>query len=169
MSDNQNNIETMMEKAIKSSVYLAVPFLFTLVAALGVLFYSVVKSVWKKLYYINDLTKTDATVLALELVDVVLIVNLVLVIGIASYHRLIYREDSTENNGFGWLASVSMGAMKTKLLGSCVAISAISLLADVVKISDSEASLDMHNPIMVQAVVHMVLAISAWMMAKGDH
>ena len=164
-----NDSNKLAENIIKGSVYLAIPFLFTLLAVLFVLFYTVVQDVWYKVVKINTLDSVDATVLALKMVDIVLVVNLVLVIVIATYKRLIDRDDTGDQTGYGWIGSVTMSDMKVKLLGSVVAISAISLLADIVKMTQSESALSMENPIIIQAFVHIVLAVSAWMMAKADH
>lgn len=170
MSDYQTQ-EKAIDGVVKSSVYLAIPFLFTLVIVLGVLFFTVVKSLAYKISKIQSLTETDAIVMALKAVDVILVVNLLLIVLIATYHRLIGQRhsDNNQQSEHGWIQDVTLHDMKKKLTASVVVISGINLLADLLYITKDKGELTFQSPVMVQALIHLVLAFSAYLMSKDKY
>ena len=109
--------------------------------------------------------------MALKAVDVILVVNLLLIVLIATYRRLIDRNDPDTDNksGYGWIGDVTLSDMKQKLTASVVVISGINLLADLLYITKDKAELTFQSPVMVQAVIHLVLALSAYLMSKNKH
>ena len=116
-----------------------------------------------------SLTTNDTILFALKLVDAVLIVNLLIIVALASYRQLVdNRAHPNEmQRDYGVASDITLADMKKKLLGSALAIGVIAVLADLMKLSSSAADFTTTLPLIVKSFVVLIFAIAAFLNSKS--
>ena len=120
--------EDVLERGLFASRWLMAPFYVGLVGALGMLLVVFVREL---VIGIPDALASpeDAILLALSLIDLSLAGNLILIVTFSGYENFVSKIDTRGNvDRPQWMGTIDFSAMKIKLIGSIVAISAISLL-----------------------------------------
>jgi uncharacterized protein (TIGR00645 family) len=122
-------IERAIETVIVQSRWLAAPFLLGLVIGLAALLYTFALKMIAFLSLVQTGTEDQAIVGVLKLVDLSLTANLLLIVISSSYENFVARIDpkAHENRPSG-LIGIGFSGLKHKLLGSILAIAAVSVL-----------------------------------------
>ena len=162
-------LRDVTERFLKASVVLVIPFLFALLAALVLLGITVAKELLYKFSILQSLTTNDTILFSLKLVDAVLIVNLLIIVALASYRQLV--DNSSYGSGkaldYGVASEITLSDMKKKLLGSALAIAVIAVLADLMKMTSSAIEFSSTLPLIVKSLVVLILAIAAFLNSKS--
>ncbi len=120
--------ETLLERGLFAARWLMAPFYVGLVVALVLLLGVFVRELIEGAP--EALTSPEhAILLVLSLVDLSLAGNLILIVTFSGYENFVSKIDTQGHEDRpAWMGSIDFSAMKIKLIGSIVAISAISLL-----------------------------------------
>jgi uncharacterized protein (TIGR00645 family) len=126
----KSRAERQFERVIFASRWLSAPFFAGLVAMLAMLLYKFALDLFAAFMKLPGMTDKDVVLTALKLIDLTLVANLLLIVAIAGYENFVSRIDTIdERDRSEWMGTVDFGAMKTKLVGSIIAIASIYLLA----------------------------------------
>ena len=159
----------LIERTFKTSVYLLLPFLGALFLGLLLLGISVSHELAYKFANLGSLSINETILFTLKLVDVVLLVNLIFVISLASYKQLLGESISTKNIGDEAelkSSKITLADMKQKLLGSALAISVVSVLSDLVQLKMASTTDTEMMVLISKAFVVAVLAIASYLNSK---
>lgn len=159
----------LIERTFKTSVYLLLPFLGALFLGLLLLGVSVSHELAYKFANLGSLSINETILFTLKLVDVVLLVNLIFVISLASYKQLLGESISTKNIGDEAelkSSKITLADMKQKLLGSALAISVVSVLSDLVQLKMASTTDTEMMVLISKAFVVAVLAIASYLNSK---
>ncbi len=100
----------------------------------------------------------------LSLVDLALTGALVMIVIFSGYENFVSKIDHTaDRNWPEWMGSIDFTALKIKLLGSIVAISAIQLLKQFMTIGKSS-----DRDLIWYTVIHVVFVVSSVLLALSD-
>ena len=159
----------LIERTLKASVVMVIPFLFALLAGLVLLGITVARELIYKFNNVFSLTTNDTILFALKLVDAVLIVNLLIIVALASYRQLVDNtaQPTEKQRDYGVAADITLADMKKKLLGSALAIGVIAVLADLMKLSSAAADFTTTLPLIVKSFVVLIFAIAAFLNSKS--
>jgi len=102
-----------------------------------------------------SLTTNDTILFALKLANAVLIVNLLIIVALASYRQLVHNttQPTEKQRDYGVASDITLADMKKKLLGSALAIGVIAVLADLMKLSSLAADFTTTLPLIVKSSV----------------
>jgi len=157
-------IKGALEAIIVNSRWLVAPFLLGLIVGLAALIY---KFVLKLLEYITELQSagpTEVIVGVLKLVDLTLVANLIVIVICASYENILTHIDAAEHPDTPeGLIRIGFTGLKQKLLGSIVAIAAVSVLdwfVDIERSADNTKLAWVVVILLAFAVATLILAIA---------
>ena len=122
-----NRLAYAIEVAISQSRWLIIPYLFGLIVGVGALLVTFAIKLGALLSKVGAGTEDEVIVAVLKLVDVFLTANLLMIVIGASYMNAISRVFNEAN----WppsLIGIGFSNLKRKLLGSIMAIAAVSAL-----------------------------------------
>ena len=139
-----STFEHGLERTIFASRWLLAPMYVGLLAGLLVVVAKFFVSLWKLISGLTlDAQAEDITVEILSLIDIALLGNLIIIVIFAGYENFVSKinTDNAEDRP-GWMGTLDFSGLKMKLIGSIVAISAISLLRAFMTLTDSNAPLD---------------------------
>lgn len=158
-----------IERPLKASVVMVIPFLFALLAGLVLLGITVAHELIDKFNNVFSLTTNDTILFALKLVDAVLIVNLLIIVALASYHQLVDNtaQPTEKQRDYGVASDITHSDMKKKLLGSALAIGVIAVLSDLMKLTSAAADFTTTLPLIVRSFVVLIFAIAAFLNSKS--
>ncbi|AOX15989.1 TIGR00645 family protein [Kozakia baliensis] len=157
-------IEHGLERIFFSSRWITAPLYFGLVGSLiliPVKFFQTIWSLWRHFFVLEF---DDLFVGILDLIDLVLLANLVLIVMFAGYENFVSRLDVREHADYPkWIGHVTFGDIKLKLMASIVAMSAIHVLADFIRVGE------IPNRVLAWSVgLHLAFVISGVLMAVMD-
>jgi len=119
-------------------------------------------------YFFSE--ETEPVILAcLTLIDLSLVANLVLIVIFSGYENFVSRIDTggSEDRPH-WMGTLDFSGLKMKLIGSIVAISAISLLRAFMELTLPNATLD--QPKLTWLIgLHMTFVVSGVLFALMDY
>jgi uncharacterized protein (TIGR00645 family) len=157
-------IQRALEAIIFNSRWLVAPFLLGLIIGLAALLY---KFAFKLVDFVVELQTIDpntAIVGILRLVDLTLTANLIIIVICSSYENFLASIDHTGHptwpNG---LLRIGFAGLKQRLLGSIVAIAAVSVLEwfiDIDENADNQKLAWVVGILLAFAVAMLVLAIA---------
>lgn len=158
-----------VERTLKASVVMVIPFLFALLAGLVLLGITVARELIYKFQNVFTLNTNDTILFALKLVDAVLIVNLLIIVALASYRQLVDNaaQPTDKQRDYGVASDITLADMKKKLLGSALAIGVIAVLADLMKLTSSAADFTTMLPLIAKSFVVLIFAIAAFLNSKS--
>ena len=158
-----------IERTLKASVVMVIPFLFALLAGLVLLGITVARELIYKFNNVFSLTTNDTILFALKLVDAVLIVNLLIIVALASYRQLVHNtaRPTEKQHDYGVASDITLAEMKKKLLGSALAIGVIAVLADLMKLSSAAADFTTTLPLIAKSLVVLIFAIATFLSSKS--
>ena len=110
------------------------------------------------------MTGNELILSVLTLVDVALIANLLIIIIFSGYESFVSKIDiDTHEDKPGWMGKVGFGALKVKVIGSIMAISAIELLK--VFVNSGEYVVE---EIQWKVMIHLTFVLSGVLFAVMD-
>ncbi len=172
-------VEKWLEAGLFASRWLMAPFYVGLIGALLILLAVFFQEIVHELpLFLSGRAKAeDGILLALSLIDLSLAGNLVLIVIFSGYENFVSKINTGDHEDRPtWMGSVDFSGLKMKLIGSIVAISAISLLRSFLKIVESADGTFNWQPIMWQVIIHVtfvfsgvMMALSDWVQSRTDH
>jgi uncharacterized protein (TIGR00645 family) len=168
----RNFVEKMLEAILFKSRWLLAPFYVGLVLSLVLLLGAFIAELIHVMPQLLDLTHMDPeeVILAvLSLIDLSLAGNLVVIVIFSGYENFVSKIN-TENaeDRPSWMGTLDFSGLKMKLIGSIVAISAISLLRAFMTLTDSDAPLD-ERKMLWMLILHLTFVGSGLMFAMMDY
>jgi uncharacterized protein (TIGR00645 family) len=159
-----NPLEIFVERLLTASRWLLAPFFVGLALGLVLLLIKFVQEFYHMAERAIAITGDEAILGMLSLVDLALTGALVLIVIFSGYENFVSRIDHTRARDWpSWMGSIDFTALKIKLLGSIVAISAIQLLKQfmaVKTVSDRD--------LWWYAGIHVVFVVSSVLLALSD-
>jgi len=167
----RNLIETVLEQTLFKSRWLLAPFYLGMVASLVMLLAAFVAELIHYFPLAMDLSHVDPeqVILAvLGMIDLSLAGNLVVIVIFSGYENFVSKIN-TENaeDRPSWMGTLDFSGLKMKLIGSIVAISAISLLRAFMTLTEDGAVLD-EPRLRWMLILHLTFVISGLLFAAMD-
>lgn len=161
-------IERLLESLLFKSRWLLAPFYAGLVVSLGMLAYAFFGELLHALSDINNATPERVILAALSLIDLSLAGNLVVIVIFSGYENFISKIDVGHHEDRpSWMGTLDFSGLKMKLIGSIVAISAISLLRAFMALTEQGQALDQAK-IRWLVILHMTFIASGVLFAAMD-
>jgi uncharacterized protein (TIGR00645 family) len=169
---NRNQLEKIIEGVLFQSRWLLAPFYLGLVVSLVLLLAAFVGELVHALPLALDIINVDPekTILAvLGLIDLSLAGNLVVIVIFSGYENFVSKIN-TENSEDRpeWMGTLDFSGLKMKLIGSIVAISAISLLRAFMTLSEAEGAMD-EGRLRWMLYLHLTFVASGLLFAAMDY
>jgi len=159
-----NWIGRSIEMVILLSRWLLVPFLLGLIIGLGALLYTFITKLVAFMMLVSTAPEEEVLVAILKLVDLSLSANLLVIVICSSYENFVARIDPAgEVNWPEGLTGIGFSGLKQRLLGSIVAIAAVSVLEwfiEIDKSADNSKLAWVVGILLAFAVAMLVLAIA---------
>lgn len=162
-------LELGFERVLFASRWLLAPFYVGLGVALAVLLASFVREGLHEIPVVLSAAAKpeDGILLALSLVDMSLAANLLLIVMFSGYESFISKIDPADpRDRLAWMGKVDFSGLKVKLIGSIVAISAISLLKTYLGLAEGEAVDE--KRLTWQVILHLSFVTSGVLFALMD-
>ena len=162
------SIERILESGLFNARWLMAPFYIGLVVALGMLLVTFLRELGEALPNVLTADTEDVILVILTLIDLSLAGNLVLIVIFSGYENFvskIYTGRSEDRPS--WMGTLDFSGLKIKLIGSIVAISAISLLRAFMTLTQPDSVLD--QPKLIWLVgLHVTFIVSGVLFALMD-
>ena len=168
----RNMVEKVLEGILFKSRWLLAPFYLGLVLALVLLLGAFIAELMHFMPQLLDLEHIDPeqVILAvLSLIDLSLAGNLVVIVIFSGYENFVSRIDThASEDRPTWMGTLDFSGLKMKLIGSIVAISAISLLRAFMSLGEEGAALD-ERKMFWMLILHLTFVGSGLMFAVMDY
>ena|ERR1041385_827141 len=148
-------LKRVLEQILFANKWLLVVFYFGLIIAQVMYSYTYAVEVWHMLHHATSLTKEEAMVAVLTLVDIAMVANLIKMIITGSYQ--VFVDKIPENT-----EKVSSGALKVKMGTSLVGVTSIHLLQSFISATELNTELG------VKVGLHVLFLISALVLSQID-
>ena len=168
---NRNAFEKILETVLFRSRWLLAPFYVGLVVSLLALlgaFVTELAHMLPQLAHPFDMDPEKIILGVLGLIDLSLAGNLVVIVVFSGYENFVSKIN-TENSEDrpSWMGTLDFSGLKMKLIGSIVAISAISLLRAFMTLTEQDVPLD--EPRLRWMVgLHLTFVVSGLLFAAMD-
>jgi uncharacterized protein (TIGR00645 family) len=167
----RNLFERVLEQTLFKSRWLLAPFYLGLVVSLLLLLAAFVSELLHAIPAAFNLAAVDPEhmiLVALGLIDLSLAGNLVVIVIFSGYENFVSKIN-TENaeDRPSWMGTLDFSGLKMKLIGSIVAISAISLLRAFMALTDPAEALDVPR-IRWMLFLHLTFVVSGLLFAAMD-
>src|SRR3569833_2452865 len=168
----RNLFERVLEQTLFKSRWLLAPFYLGLVVSLLLLlaaFLSELLHAIPAAFNLADLDPEYMILTALGLIDLSLAGNLVVLVIFSGYENFVSKIN-TENaeDRPSWMGTQNFSSLKMKLIGSIVAISAISLLRAFMTLTEPEAPLE-EPRLRWMLILHLTFVVSGLLFATMDY
>ena len=161
---SRQKIESGLEAFLFASRWLLAPFYLGLAISVAILLIKFVQELCALAVKALFATEAEAILGVLSLVDLALTGSLLLIVIFSGYENFVSKIDHTNHRDWPeWMGKIDFTALKIKLLGSIVAISAIQLLKvfmAVKTVTDRE--------LMWYVIIHLVFVGSSVLLALSD-
>ena len=169
---HSNLVEKVLEGALFKSRWLLAPFYLGLVLALLALlgaFVGELAHVLPQMAHPLKLDPEHVILTALTLIDLSLAGNLVVIVIFSGYENFVSKIDTnnTEDRP-SWMGTLDFSGLKMKLIGSIVAISAISLLRAFMNLSQPEVGVEVPR-LRWMVVLHLTFLGTGLLFAAMDY
>jgi len=169
---NRNQFEKIIEGVLFQSRWLLAPFYLGLVVSLVLLLAAFVGELVHAMPLALDIMHVDPEKIILAvlgLIDLSLAGNLVVIVIFSGYENFVSKIN-TENSEDRpeWMGTLDFSGLKMKLIGSIVAISAISLLRAFMTLSESEGAMD-EGRLRWMVMLHVTFVASGLLFAAMDY
>jgi uncharacterized protein (TIGR00645 family) len=156
--------ESALEKTLFASRWLLAPFYLGLAISIGILLIKFVQELFHLARNAFVASESDAILGVLTLVDLSLTGSLLLIVMFSGYENFVSKIDHSGHRDWPeWMGTIDFTALKIKLLGSIVAISAIQLLKQFMAVrSASDRDLAWY------VIIHVVFVVSSVLLALSD-
>ncbi len=167
----RNLFETALEQTLFKSRWLLAPFYLGMVASLIMLLSAFLAELIHAFPNSMNLTEVDPeqVILAvLGMIDLSLAGNLVVIVIFSGYENFVSKIN-TENaeDRPSWMGTLDFSGLKMKLIGSIVAISAISLLRAFMTLTQNDGPLD-EPRLRWMLILHLAFVVSGLLFAAMD-
>jgi uncharacterized protein (TIGR00645 family) len=164
MAEQKLPLETTLERLLVASRWLLAPFFMGLALAVILLLIKFVQEFLHLAARALTMSEAEAILGILSLVDIALTGALVMIVIFSGYENFVSRIDhTTHRNWPEWMGSIDFTALKIKLLGSIVAISAIQLLKQFMAVKTAS-----DRDLIWYVVIHLVFVVSSVLLALSD-
>lgn len=161
-------VENVLETGLFKSRWLLAPFYVGLVIALFMLLVAFGHELAASLPHILQYNVEQIILSVLTLIDLSLAANLVLIVVFSGYENFVSKIDTHGSEDRpSWMGTLDFSGLKMKLIGSIVAISAISLLRAFMSVIEPEVALNERRLIWL-VVLHLTFLMSGVMFAFMD-
>ncbi|HJZ42644.1 MAG TPA: TIGR00645 family protein [Hyphomicrobiaceae bacterium] len=161
---SREKIESGLEAVLFASRWLLAPFYLGLAISVAILLIKFVQELYALAAKALFATEAEAILGVLSLVDLALTGSLLLIVIFSGYENFVSKIDHSGHRDWPeWMGKIDFTALKIKLLGSIVAISAIQLLKQfmaVKTVTDRE--------LMWYVIIHLVFVASSVLLALSD-
>src|SRR5215813_3309893 len=159
-----NLVEDLIERAIFASRWILAPFYLGLALSLFVLLIKFGHELFNVALHAFDSTESQVILGILALVDLALTGSLLLIVIFSGYENFVSKIDHSGHRDWPeWMGAIDFTALKIKLLGSIVAISAIQLLKQFMAVGTSS-----DRDLLWYVVIHLVFVSSSVLLALSD-
>jgi uncharacterized protein (TIGR00645 family) len=156
--------EGQLERLLAASRWLLAPFFVGLALSVVILLIKFVQEFFNLALKARAVSEAEAILGVLTLVDLALTGALVMIVIFSGYENFVSKIDHTAvRNWPEWMGSIDFTALKIKLLGSIVAISAIQLLKQFMSVKTAS-----DRDLMWYAIIHVVFVGSSVLLALSD-
>ena len=160
--------ENVLEAGLFKSRWVLAPFYVGLVVALLMLLVAFGHELVDALPHILQYNVEQIILSVLTLIDLSLAANLVLIVVFSGYENFVSKIDTHGSEDRpSWMGTLDFSGLKMKLIGSIVAISAISLLRAFMSVIEPEVALNERRLIWL-VVLHLTFLMSGVMFALMD-
>ena len=161
-------IESALERGLFASRWLLAPFYVGLVVSLAMLLVVFVRELVTAVPEVLQLDAEKMILSVLTLIDLSLAGNLVLIVIFSGYENFVSKIDTGNSEDRpSWMGTLDFSGLKMRLIGSMVAISAISLLRSFVGLTEPGTTLDERKLFWLVAL-HVTFLFSGVMFALMD-
>ena len=123
---------------------------------------------WEFILHAPAAKEADIILGVLGLIDVSLVGNLILIVVFSGYENFVSKINTQNSEDRpSWMGTLDFSGLKMKLIGSIVAISAISLLRAFMALTEDNAVLD-EARIRWLVILHITFVISGLLFAAMD-
>ncbi len=160
--------EQWLESVLFNSRWLLVPFYLGLVLSLLMLLVAFVGDLVHVVPHILTASPEEIILAVLTLIDLSLASNLVMIVMFSGYENFVSKIDTGDSEDRPtWMGTLDFSGLKMKLIGSIVAISAISLLRAFMKIAEPGMAID-ETRIRWLVILHVTFVGSGLLFALMD-
>ena len=139
----RNSLERVLEMLLFRSRWLMAPFYLGMVVALVMLLAAFMQELLHALPNLLNSDPEHVILTVLSLIDLSLAGNLVVIVIFSGYENFVSKiQTDNHEDRPNWMGTLDFSGLKMKLIGSIVAISAISLLRAFMTLTEPEAPLD---------------------------
>jgi uncharacterized protein (TIGR00645 family) len=164
MAEPSRSVESLIERLLASSRWLLAPFFLGLALGVVILLIKFVQEAYHLVVRALTMSEGEAILGVLSLVDLALTGALVMIVIFSGYENFVSKIDHTADRQWPeWMGSIDFTALKIKLLGSIVAISAIQLLKQFMTVKTAT-----DRDLIWYAVIHVVFVVSSVLLALSD-
>jgi uncharacterized protein (TIGR00645 family) len=161
-------LEILLERILFKSRWLLAPFYLGLVLSLVMLLVAFVGDLAHVLPNLLSTGPEEIILAVLTLIDLSLAGNLVVIVMFSGYENFVSKIDTgTSEDRPDWMGTLDFSGLKMKLIGSIVAISAISLLRAFMKLTEPGAVMD-EARIRWLVILHVTFVVSGLLFALMD-
>lgn len=154
-------LELGFEALIFGSRWLTAPVYLALVVLLAALVVGLVEHLVQLVPNVLAMSETDTVIAALKLIDLSLVINLVIIIMMAGFENFVSRMSLEEHEDRPeWLGKIDFAEMKLKVIGSIIAIAAISMLETLLNIEQEKGEM-----IVLQLAIFLAFVVAGLLMA----
>jgi uncharacterized protein (TIGR00645 family) len=168
----RNMLEAVLEQTLFKSRWLLAPFYLGMVASLVMLLAAFVAELVHAFPHAMNIMEVDPerVILAvLGMIDLSLAGNLVVIVIFSGYENFVSKIN-TENaeDRPSWMGTLDFSGLKMKLIGSIVAISAISLLRAFMTLTENDVPID-EGRLRWMLILHLTFVVSGLLFATMDY
>ena len=161
---SRETIESLLEKTLFASRWLLAPFYLGLAIGIRILLIKFVQELFHLAMSAFRGTESEAILGVLSLVDLALTGSLLLIVILSGYENFVSKIDHSKHKDWPeWMGTIDFTALKIKLLGSIVAISAIQLLKQFMAVKSAS-----DRELMWYVIIHVVFVVSSVLLALSD-
>ena len=161
---SRQTIESVLEKTLFASRWLLAPFYLGLAVGVGILLIKFMQELFQLAMISISGSESDVILGVLTLVDLALTGSLLLIVIFSGYENFVSKIDHSGHKDWPeWMGTIDFTALKIKLLGSIVAISAIQLLKQFMAVKTAS-----DRELMWYVIIHVVFVVSSVLLAVSD-
>jgi len=161
---SRQTIESVLEKVLFASRWLLAPFYLGLAVGVGILLIKFMQELFHLALISISGSESDVILGVLTLVDLALTGSLLLIVIFSGYENFVSKIDHSGHKDWPeWMGTIDFTALKIKLLGSIVAISAIQLLKQFMAVKTAS-----DRELMWYVIIHVVFVVSSVLLAVSD-
>ena len=161
---SRETIESALEKTLFASRWLLAPFYLGLAISIAILLIKFVQELFQLARMTFAASESDVILGVLTLVDLSLTGSLLLIVIFSGYENFVSKIDHSGHRDWPeWMGTIDFTALKIKLLGSIVAISAIQLLKQFMAVKTAS-----DRELTWYVIIHVVFVVSSVLLALSD-